>query len=201
VVGVGNNTIAGQIIVDPGPDLVLDTTPTGDEVVSPLRARFDHPSVAGTSKGLADSPDWTNVTEEQAFSGTRSLQVQWAFANAANPVSHLRLTTNGNPDPALQPETHLNPDPVIPLDIDGTWCDGNDDLTYSFMMKLEPVAVKGDCDFDGDIDMADYGCFQQCFGTSPLSVDCKANFDYYDDDSVGLDDYEIFRLSLTGPQS
>jgi hypothetical protein len=193
----------GQIIVSPGPDGTLETTPAGDDVVSALHARFNYPSVAGTSQGLAPEPDRTAITDEEAYSGTRSLKVEWAFLEASNLRSHLRLTTNGTVDPQLPPETFFNPDPVIPFSLDGTLCDGEGDIYYSVMIKLLPAAIPADCDVDGDVDLLDFSCLQRCFAESPVSPDC-ATFNIAPngapDDAIDFEDFDLFLYLFVGPQ-
>ncbi len=196
VVFPGSPVFPGQIIVAPGPDGTLETTPSGDDFVSALHARFNYPSVAGTSIGLAPSPNLTAVTDETAFSGTNSLKVEWAFLSAANLNSVLRLTSNGslatNP-----PETFLNPDSVVRLS-NGQGCESGNDVVYSFMIKFEPPPIPGDIDLDGDIDLFDVSGQQNCFGQSPPSEDC-ATFDIDGDDDIDLIDYATFRFTLGGP--
>jgi hypothetical protein len=189
--------------VAPGADGTLETEPSGDDVVSALHARFNYPGVAGTSNGLADEPDRTAITNEEAFSGTRSLKVEWAFLEASNLRSTLRLTTNGTVDPTPPPETFFNPDPVIPFSPDGTLCDGDGDIYYSVMILLKPPAVPGDCDQEGDVDVLDFACLQRCFGESPVSEGC-ATFDIAPngapDDDVNFQDFELFSYLFVGPQ-
>lgn len=201
IVPVGGAIFAGQIIVDPGPDGVLQTVAQGDDGVSTLHARFNFPSAAGTSVGLDGSPDLTRVTDEQAFSGSQSLEVQWAFVDASNLSSVLRLTTNGS-TATNPPETFLNPDSVIPFSLDGTLCDGDGDLYYSVMIRLAPPEVPADCDGDGDVDMHDLVCLQECFGESPISQDC-ATFDIAPngapDGALNFGDYDLFNFLHVGP--
>jgi hypothetical protein len=169
----GSSVEAGEMIVGPGPDGTLETEPAGDDVIDALHARFNNPGVAGTSVGLADEPDQSAVTDEEAFSGTQSLKVEWAFLDASNLRSTVRLTTNGTVDPITPPETFENPDPVIPLSLDGTLCDGDGDIWYSVMVKLAPPAIPGDYDQDGDVDLNDVGCLQLCYGTDPAPAECE----------------------------
>jgi hypothetical protein len=203
VVPSGSSVVAGQIIVAPGADGTLETEPGGDDVVSAMHARFNYPGVAGTSNGLADEPDRTAVTEEEAFSGTKSLKVEWAFLEASNLRSTLRLTTNGTVDPTPPPETFLNPDPVIPFSLDGTLCDGNGDIYYTVMIMIKPPAVPGDCDQEGDVDVLDFACLQRCAGEGPVSEAC-ATFDIAPngapDDAVDFQDFELFSYLFVGPQ-
>jgi hypothetical protein len=77
-------------------------------------------------------------------------------------------------------------------------------LSNSFIeVDVLPVssAEPGDCDGDGDVDLADFGEFQLCF-TGPVggpvdeACDC-ANFDA--DGDVDLADFASFQLAFTGP--
>jgi hypothetical protein len=196
VVPVGAPVFPGQIIVGPGADGTLETTAAGDDFVSAQHARFNYPSVAGTSIGLAPSPNLTAVSAEEAFSGSRSLKVQWAFLSASNLNSVLRLTSNGsiatNP-----PETFDNPDSVVRLS-NGLGCESGNDVVYSFMLKFELPPIPGDCDADGRIDLFDVGCMQRCFMQSPLSAAC-ATFDIDEDGDADLIDYSVFQQTINGP--
>jgi len=200
IIPVGYPVNPGQRIVGPGADGTLETAPQGDEYVSAMHARFNYPGVAGTSVGLAPEPDRTAVTDEDAYSGTRSLKVEFAFLDATNLRSVLRLTTNGT---FVMPETFVNPDPVIPLSLDGTLCDGVGDIHYSAMIKIPPPAIPADCDLDGDVDLADFGCLQRCFGESPVPPGC-AKFDIAPngapDGAVNFDDFELFQYLFAGPR-
>lgn len=200
VVPSGSATFCGQIIVAPGPNGVLDTAPAGDDARSPLHARFNLPSVAGTSVGLATTPDLTIVTNEQAHSGSKSVKVQWAFTDASNLQSTLRLTTNGS-TATNPPQTLVNPDPVVRFSNDGTFCDGVGDLRYSVWVRLAPPAVPGDCDQDGDVDLRDLACFQQCFGS--LGTACP-EFDiapnHNPDGHVNIGDFLLLEYLFVGPQ-
>lgn len=53
---------------------------------------FRKPYDSGLSLNLMSTPNVSEVTSEQAFSGTKSLKVSWEFADAA-PYRWLRLTT------------------------------------------------------------------------------------------------------------
>jgi len=193
----------GDIIVSPGPDGVLDTAPATGDGLSQLHARFNSPGVAGTSVGLAPTPNVAAITDEQAFSGSNSMKIEFAFVDASNPSSVLRLTTNGTVTPTIPPETFLGPDPVIPFSLDGTFCDGSGDIAYSVMIKLEPPAVPADCDQDGDVDLLDYECLQRCAGETPVSGEC-AVFDIAPngapDDAINGGDLELYSFLMIGPQ-
>lgn len=73
--------------------------------------------------------------------------------------------------------------------------------TLSDFVTVRPVAIAGDCDEDGDIDMADFLKFQTCFtgsgGTLEPGCEC-ADFD--DDGDVDLSDFWNFQTSFTGPR-
>ncbi len=201
VVSVGSTTFCGQIIVNPGPDGTLETTPQGDDGTSLIHARFDYPLNSGTSVGLAASPNVSAVTTEEAHSGLHSLKLQWGFADASNLRSVLRLTSNGslatNP-----PETFLSPDSVIPFSLDGTYCDGNGDLLYSVWVKLAPPLMPGDWDVDGDLDLVDMAAFQRCFAQSPTTGGC-GTFDiapnHAPDGIIGMADFGLLNYLLVGP--
>ncbi len=60
----------------------------------------------------------------------------------------------------------------------------------------------GDADGDGDFDLADFSEFLQCFTGEPIeppSSPCQMHFDYNDNNTIELSDFENFRKSLTGP--
>ncbi|MFH0981179.1 MAG: hypothetical protein V2A79_06550 [Planctomycetota bacterium] len=60
------------------------------------------------------------------------------------------------------------------------------------------VAQPGDPDGDGDVDLADFGAFQRCFGEVPLSFGCSL-FDFDESGAVGVTDYATLEAILTGP--
>lgn len=197
----GSTVFVGQKIVGPGADGTLETVPGGDDIILPLAARFNQPTVAGTNVGVAAAPDRAAVTNEVAFSGTKSLKVEFAFIDAANLQSTLRLTTNGS-TATNPPQTLVGPDPVIRISNDGTFCDGAGDITYSFRLLLEPPQVPGDCNGDGDVDLEDVGCLQACMSTNPPAGVC-VNFDIAPngapDGTVNKNDVLLFQYLIIGP--
>ena len=65
-----------------------------------------------------------------------------------------------------------------------------------------PDNVKpADADFDGDVDLVDYGRFTLCFtGPDELATrECACVFDFDDDSDVDLTDLGEFIELLTGP--
>ncbi len=59
--------------------------------------------------------------------------------------------------------------------------------------------VPGDQDCDGDVDLRDFGGFQQCFGAaSPLAYSC-ASFDIDTNGAVDIGDLPDFTTALDGP--
>lgn len=201
LVSPGSTTFIGQKIVGPGADGTLETVPGGDDIILPLSARFNQPTVAGTSVGVASTPDRAAVTDEVAFSGTQSLKVEFAFLDAANLQSTLRLTTNGS-TATNPPQTLVGPDPVIRISNDGTYCDGVNDITYSFHLLLAPPQIPGDCDGDGDVDLHDVGCLQECISANPPTGVC-VNFDIAPngapDGTVNKNDVLLFQYLIIGP--
>jgi hypothetical protein len=70
------------------------------------------------------------------------------------------------------------------------------DILYA--TSCVPVTY-GDHDCDGDVDLANFWSFQQCFTmTGPVAGGCE-DFDFDGDDNVDLDDYAVFAGSLDGP--
>ncbi|MCP4249722.1 MAG: hypothetical protein GY778_21990 [bacterium] len=201
VVPVGTTIFGGEIIVSPGGDGTLETAPQGDDLFSPMRARFNTPSVAGTSVGLAPTPDLTAISDEAAHSGVNSLKVEFAFAGASNLNSHLRLTSNG-PLTTTVPETYLHPDSVVRLSNDGTFCDTVDDLAYSVWVLLAPPEVPGDSDADGDVDLEDFGNFDLCINRLPILPECVFA-DLAPNGApagvIDLADFELFWFLMGGP--
>lgn len=58
----------------------------------------------------------------------------------------------------------------------------------------------GDADGDRDVDLFDFGGFQDCFVTAePIEPGCEA-FDFDADGNVDLDDFAFFEAALVGPQ-
>jgi hypothetical protein len=61
--------------------------------------------------------------------------------------------------------------------------------------------ILGDCDNDGDLDMADYAVLELCFTTSdagPVKPQCHC-IDFDSDNDVDLDDRDQFLKDFTGP--
>jgi hypothetical protein len=61
---------------------------------------------------------------------------------------------------------------------------------------------KGDCDNDGDVDLADFALFQACFSgpnRPPTSVTGCAAVDLDDDGDVDLADFGVFQRCFNGP--
>jgi hypothetical protein len=77
-------------------------------------------------------------------------------------------------------------------------------LTGGFWAGAAPPAPEpcGDFDGDGDIDLADFAVFGQCFGGSlnPPSASCPAGVDADcdGDGDVDLSDFAIFSQNFTG---
>lgn len=200
VIAQGSPTFLGQIVIGPGTNGVIDTTVAGDDFFSVLHARFNNTGVAGTQIGVASSPARTAVTADQSFSGAQSLFINFGFVDTVNLNNHLRLTTNGslatNP-----PETFLNPDSVIPFEY--LPCGDGVDAYFSVQMLMLPPPIPGDCDSDGDVDLADAGCFQICMGQNPVQPECeKVSLapNGAPNDTIDLDDYVLFNILLSGPK-
>lgn len=202
VVFPGGTTFAGQIIVAPGADGVLQTAAVPDDYRSPLHARFNNPGNAGTSVGVAAAPDVSTITDEESYSGAQSLKIQWAFTDSSNLSSVLRLTTNGS-TATSPPETMLAPDSVIPFSLDGTkLCDNGGDFVYSVMIKLAPPAIPADCDDDADVDLHDMACFQLCYHPGTPSAECE-EFDIAPngapDNVINGQDFLLMAYLFVGP--
>lgn len=58
---------------------------------------------------------------------------------------------------------------------------------------------KGDCDNDGDADLADFALLQQCFGNDTLRLICLGN-DINRNDRIDEHDAALFRWSMRGPK-
>jgi len=80
-----------------------------------------------------------------------------------------------------------------------------DDLAnHQIAWLLVPIYPKGDCDGDDDVDLHDFGHFQECFAAEPyqgpeggLHVGCSV-FDFDDDIDLDLTDYQSFQAAFTG---
>jgi hypothetical protein len=58
--------------------------------------------------------------------------------------------------------------------------------------------VHGDCDGDEDVDLADFGCFQECFGQSTRP--CLDVFDFGGAGVVDLADFSLWQSIQSGPE-
>jgi hypothetical protein len=64
---------------------------------------------------------------------------------------------------------------------------------------VEIGSLPGDCDGDGDIDLADYGCFANCVGGPDVTVDGDCGtFDFDGDQDVDFADWGGFQVAFTG---
>ena len=73
---------------------------------------------------------------------------------------------------------------------------GDFELSGGFWFSVEP----GDCDQDGDVDLADLLAFQECFtgpGGGPLAPHCKCS-DLDGDGDLDLSDFVAFQAAFTG---
>jgi hypothetical protein len=61
-----------------------------------------------------------------------------------------------------------------------------------------PVPLKGDCDFDGDVDLLDFGTFQICFSGQDggLFTPTCSVADFDDDGDVDLVDFQQFQIAF-----
>jgi hypothetical protein len=82
--------------------------------------------------------------------------------------------------------------------------DADDENGDSVYWLLVPIYPKGDYDGDDDVDLHDFGHFQECFAAEPyqgpeggLHVGCSV-FDFDDDIDLDGDDYAAFQAAFTG---
>ncbi len=74
---------------------------------------------------------------------------------------------------------------------------------FGFAFCLTPAGpvpmIPGDCDQDGDVDLADYACFSNCVSGpgGPVGVDCNT-FDLDSDADIDLLDWQRFQSIFTG---
>lgn len=85
----------------------------------------------------------------------------------------------------------------------GFGSNGNVTARFGFASCVAPIGpvpmIPGDCDGDGDIDLADYACFSNCV-TGPdgsIGTDC-GTFDLDNDADVDLLDWQRFQAIFTG---
>ena len=63
-----------------------------------------------------------------------------------------------------------------------------------------PAGMPGDLDFDGDVDLADFGNLQSCLVGSPeRAFVCVVKFDFNGDERVDMADFAEFATVFTGP--
>ncbi len=117
--------------------------------------------------------------------GAYSFPIQWQAP--VTDVGRLTFFTAGN----AVFHTQINPPATNP--------DIADDRYYA-ARKTIGFAEPGDADGDADLDLADFASFQRCYNDDMPSTDPGCEYLYLDsDDSVSLDDAEIFIGALDGP--
>ena len=71
-----------------------------------------------------------------------------------------------------------------------------------------PGGLPGDHDADGDVDLDDFGRFEECMAgpgaiPNPVNVECvglcMSVYDFATDNDVDLADLAVFQLAFTGP--
>ncbi|HNQ24184.1 MAG TPA: M14 family zinc carboxypeptidase [Phycisphaerae bacterium] len=75
----------------------------------------------------------------------------------------------------------------------GDWDESNATFTI-----VPAASADGDYDQDGDVDLADYAAFQNCFG-QPAGGACGQAFNFAVDGTIDLEDFVDFVPELTGP--
>jgi hypothetical protein len=137
--------------------------------------------IGGTAQGL--DYDWLDVTGNGALAGT--LEVTLIDGFIPNPGDMFEVVTAGAITGVLDSVVFTNPP-------------GNLDLSVTYAANSVTIqtigSVPGDCDGDGDVDLADYACFLDCL-TGPdggLLPDCGP-FDFDSDSDVDLRDLAIFQ--------
>ncbi len=73
----------------------------------------------------------------------------------------------------------------------GTWCEESADVCVQY--------GDGDFDVDGDVDLFDFGVFQNCFGQQGLG-ECQPGVLEGEDGIVDMEDYSVFEQLLSGPE-
>jgi hypothetical protein len=96
----------------------------------------------------------------------------------------------------------LTIDPVAVEDASGYTVDVADACMHT-VSETAILAIQGDADGDGDIDLTDYAAFADClFGPQALPAPtetCLENFDAEGDGDVDLADFAAFSRALTVP--
>jgi len=119
-------------------------------------------------------------------------------------------------DPLLEPDQyHLQTgspcinrgDPGFAPEPGQTDVDGHPRVIYERVdIGADEWLKRGDFEGDADVDLFDFGYFQQCFNGpaapapwSPPSQTCQAIFDFDSDTDVDITDYGAFLDAVTGP--
>ncbi len=66
------------------------------------------------------------------------------------------------------------------------------------LFSVVPLTADGDFDQDGDVDLDDFGAFQECFGQA-ATASCGDAFEFVSDGTIDLDDFATLTGLFTGP--
>jgi len=143
------------------------------------RNTYDHAYVRASANGTSWTTIWQNPDTETADSSWVLQEFDISAIADDRPTVYLRWTMGST---------------------DGGWtyCGWNiDDVTISGLVE----GGSGDMDEDGDVDLADFAAFQECFGSDPVAGTCAAG-DMNADDAVNTADVPAFlsALAASGPQ-
>ena len=143
------------------------------------RNTYDHAYVRVSNNGTSWTTIWENPDTDIADTSWVLQEFDISALADNQPTVYLRWTMGTT-------------------DVGWTYCGWNiDDVTISALLE----GGDGDMDEDGDVDLADFAAFQECFESDPVSAACAAG-DLNADNAVNLADVPAFLavLETSGPQ-
>ncbi|MBN1489457.1 MAG: right-handed parallel beta-helix repeat-containing protein [Phycisphaerae bacterium] len=214
---IANNTITGNNAGSGGGIYCKSSSPT----IANTIVAFNSSGISNTETGTPilrhncvfgnAEYDYSGITDPTGTDGNLSADPLFVRTPDAGPDGVWGTTDDdhgdlhlkaGSPcvdggDNTLVPVGAVNDRDGHPRIADG---DGNGSAVVD-MGAYEYPAIPPDFDFDGDVDLTDFGAFAACFNgpNRPPAPGCAVNADLDDDTDVDLSDFAIFASCFNGP--